>query len=74
MDNIQTIPDKFYNHLKENKISIESVAKFLLCSRMHLWYVLNNKRPLTDEMRIKLNTYLDTTFEPDKEESTSDAP
>jgi len=69
MDNIQTIPDKFHKHLKDNKISIESVANYLLCSRMHLWYVLKNIRPLTDEMRIKLNTHLGTTFEPDKEES-----
>lgn len=74
MSNISTIPDKFYKHLKDNKISIESVANFLLCSRQHLRYVLKNIRPLTNDMRIKLNTHLDTNFgEPDTEEKTDHA-
>lgn len=62
MTDTETIPDKFYKHLKANKISIESVANEMLVSRQHLRYVLKNIRPLTDTMHIKLNTYLDTNF------------
>lgn len=62
MTEIKTISEKFYNHLKVNKISIESVANFMLCSRQHLRYVLKGIRPLTEAMRVKLNTHLNTDF------------
>lgn len=62
MNEILTIPDKFYKHLKDNKISVQLLAAFVDCSRQHLDYVLKNKRPLTEAMRIKLNAYLNTDF------------
>ncbi len=53
---------QFLNHLLENKITVISVAAQLETSRFHLGEVLKGKRPLTDSLRIKLNSILDTGF------------
>lgn len=62
------------NHFKINKVKVIKAAEYINVTRDHLYKMLRGERPITDSNRIKLNAYLNTTFEFDKEESTSDAP
>jgi len=66
--------EKFLNHIKINKVSVAKAAVSLNISRDHLYKMLRGERPIIDSNRIKLNAYLNTTFEFDKDKNTFDAP
>ena len=57
-------------HIDNNNISRTEIANDLNISRSHFHRLLSGERPISASFLNKISTYLDTTFEPDKEEST----
>jgi len=66
--------EKVSNHLTNNKISIRKLANNIEASHTHILKFTKGDRDISASLLSKLNAYLNTTFEFDKEENTSDAP
>jgi len=61
--------EQISKYLKDNKISVYQLADTLCVSSSHLYKLLRGERPIMRSILDKINADLDTTFEPDKEES-----
>ena len=62
-DNLQLpVYKQFEIYIKNQKVTYISIASELSISRSHLTRLLSGERPLTDEIRSKLNILLDTSF------------